>query len=200
LFLPSDLEVINRFNFVIRGLLNYYSGVNSKSSLYELLYLLKRSAALTLAHRHKLKSVSKAFHIWGKNLKVKSTYKGKTKMTALEIPELSCLRTRFRISVSQEVLMSEINFVPTGNVTPKITSIITSVSELQCVIPFCRNVAQEWYHIKYKQYCKSKLANQRTVLDLAGKQIPVCLKHYQSICKGQYDGKSLRELEAYPIV
>jgi hypothetical protein len=61
LFLPSDLEVVSRYQRIVNGLLIYYVSCYRCSSLYEVLRLLKRSCALTLAHRHKLRSAKKAF-------------------------------------------------------------------------------------------------------------------------------------------
>ena len=56
LFLPSDQDVIYRFNAVIRGINGYYSGSTQKSVLSRFYFALRKSAALTLAHRHKKKS------------------------------------------------------------------------------------------------------------------------------------------------
>ena len=60
-FLPNDSEVVKKFNAVMRGIANYYCGTEYPSALNELWqHLLKRSLALTLAHRHK--SVQRKLH------------------------------------------------------------------------------------------------------------------------------------------
>jgi hypothetical protein len=57
LFLPSDRDVIHRFNTVLYGIKNYYSGSTQQSVLSRFYFTLRKSAALTLSHRHKKKSV-----------------------------------------------------------------------------------------------------------------------------------------------
>lgn len=61
LYLVGDNIVVNRFNSVLRGLAHYYSGSEYPSALNELFELLRRSCALTLAHRHKMRSAKAAF-------------------------------------------------------------------------------------------------------------------------------------------
>lgn len=57
LFLSSDHDVIHRFNSVLCGIKNYYSGSTQQSVLSRFYFALRKSAALTLSHRHKKKSV-----------------------------------------------------------------------------------------------------------------------------------------------
>lgn len=57
LFLPSDQDVIHRFNSVLYGIKNYYAGSTQQSVLSRFYFTLRKSAALTLAHRHKKRSV-----------------------------------------------------------------------------------------------------------------------------------------------
>jgi RNA-directed DNA polymerase len=66
-----DNTVICKFNAILRGLSDYYSGSDYPAALNELYELLRRSCALTLAHRYKLKSVKSAIIRWGKNLTIK---------------------------------------------------------------------------------------------------------------------------------
>lgn len=69
IFLPNDSEVVKKFNAVMRGIANYYCGTEYPSALNELWHLLKRSLALTLAHRHKKRSAKAAFQKWGRDRK-----------------------------------------------------------------------------------------------------------------------------------
>lgn len=61
IFLPSDSEVVKKFNAVMRGIASYYCGTEYPSALYELWELFRRSLALTLAHRHKNEQQNQAF-------------------------------------------------------------------------------------------------------------------------------------------
>lgn len=56
LFLQNDYEIILRFNSIIRGIIYYYSGSTYRSSLDRFWHAMRKSAALTLAHKFKKRS------------------------------------------------------------------------------------------------------------------------------------------------
>jgi retron-type reverse transcriptase len=62
-------DIINYYNFVIRGILNYYSFANNRKSLCSFVYGLKFSCARTLALKFKLRHASKIFRKFGSKLK-----------------------------------------------------------------------------------------------------------------------------------
>lgn len=66
IYLKSDLEVILRFKTILILIKRYYLKILLCCSLYSVLYLLKRSCALTLAHRHKARSSKRAFKLMNK--------------------------------------------------------------------------------------------------------------------------------------
>ena len=66
----KDVDIIKRFNSIVRGISNYYGLSFHLYVLYELFYNLRRSCALTLAHRHKKRYANWAFGKYGKNLEV----------------------------------------------------------------------------------------------------------------------------------
>jgi len=53
LLFGSPLMIISRYKAIFNGLINYYRGSERLSDLYNFLYVLRRSAALTLAHHHR---------------------------------------------------------------------------------------------------------------------------------------------------
>ena len=61
IFLPSDHLVLQKFNAVTRSIANYYSGSCYPTPLIDIYHLLRRSAALTLAHRHKKRTAKWSF-------------------------------------------------------------------------------------------------------------------------------------------
>lgn len=65
----EDYLIVSYFNNIWNELKNYYSGITVKSKLNYIHYLLHRSCALTLAHRHRL-SCKKIFKKLGKSLTV----------------------------------------------------------------------------------------------------------------------------------
>jgi len=68
----EDQDIVNRFNAIIRGLLNYYSCVNHRSDLWKILSILRKSCALTLAHKHKEKSAARVFRKLGPSLTIRN--------------------------------------------------------------------------------------------------------------------------------
>ena len=66
----EDHMIVSRFSAIIRGLLNYYSCINKRSDLWKVFAILRKSCALTLAHKHKISSAARVFAKYGPNLTV----------------------------------------------------------------------------------------------------------------------------------
>lgn len=62
-------NILHYYNFVIRGVLNFYSFANNKKSLGSFVHGLKLSCARTLALKYKLRDASKAYRRFGSKLK-----------------------------------------------------------------------------------------------------------------------------------
>lgn len=71
----GDKHIVTHFSSVIRGIVNYYSFVNKRSSLWKVVSIYKKSCALTLARKHGLRSAKAALLKFGPNLRI--TEKGK---------------------------------------------------------------------------------------------------------------------------
>lgn len=66
-------DILGYYNFVIKGILNFYSFANNKKSLGSLVHGLKLSCALTLALKYKLRCASKVYRKFGGKLKCPDT-------------------------------------------------------------------------------------------------------------------------------
>lgn len=66
----EDKLIVNRYSSVIRGIYNYYQPANQFSDLWPIVALLRKSCALTLADKHKLKTAAKAYRKFGPSLKI----------------------------------------------------------------------------------------------------------------------------------
>ncbi|NNE32679.1 MAG: hypothetical protein HKN40_09940 [Winogradskyella sp.] len=195
LFLPSDQDVIHRFNAVIRGIKNYYSGSTQQSVLSRFFFALRKSAALTLAHRHKKKSTWWAFKKYGKDLTIVYTNKKKNEVTVkLEIPRAS--KVEWNLNSNTNSNTTDILPIIQGVPVPRSLNIVCSASELPCAVPGCPNQAEHWHHVKHQKKVKGK-DRQKIVLALTAKQIPVCKSHHHLIHSGKYDGPSLRKMKGY---
>jgi nicotine oxidoreductase len=65
----SDYEIVQRYNSILRGFMNFYNIAEDRTSLNELIYTLEYSLAHTLAAKHRL-SIKKVFTKYGKPIKV----------------------------------------------------------------------------------------------------------------------------------
>lgn len=200
LFLPPQ-DIVKRFKSVIQSTIHYYQGCQQRSDLYELLWLYKRSCALTLAHHHKFKSWQKAVQKYGKDLTVE--YKGKNgKFLTVDcsIPSLAG-GGRFKTKVHQNAFpqtMEKSSSQP-GRIVPKTLYEMQSASERMCHIRNCPNKAEAWHHVKHRKKLKITSASKQMQVALFAKQIPVCKKHHVMIHNGQYNGPSLIKLKGYVV-
>lgn len=72
----EDKLIVNLFSSILRGIYNYYTCVNSRSDLWPVFSFYRKSCALTLADKHKLRSAAKAFKKYGPRLIVRNKLKG----------------------------------------------------------------------------------------------------------------------------
>ena len=191
----SDVDIVKRYNAVVRGISNYYSLSTQQSVLYELFYTLKRSCALTLAHKHKKKFAKWAFDKYGKNLGIE--VKGSKEPVVFYLPKVSeDVYGPKSKTKSKEVSMSDLTMKIQGTTIPSTLHAVCHASELDCSIPGCPNKASDWHHIKHRKKYKGP-DSKRKLLSYTAKQIPVCKAHHLSIHSGKYDGPSLRKLKGF---
>lgn len=201
IYLPEDALVIKRFNAVLRGIANYYSGSEYPSALYELWELLRRSAALTLAHRRKMRTAKSAFHKWGRDLTVNYEVEKNGKIVSqtvqFEIPDIKYGYFKKPGAIQGQLSWLMSASTPKGASFPKSLSGIVSASELPCCIPKCPNMAAEWHHITPRKRQKGRTKVQALMVAYKARQLPVCSEHHKLITYGKYDGPSLRKLPSY---
>lgn len=203
LFLQPNV-IVSRFKSVISGIIYYYQGCEQRSDLYELLWLYKRSCALTLSSHHKKRGHKWAVKKYGADLEIEYNLKsGKTSSTDLKIPSLSG-GGRFKKKATNFAFPSSILHAMdvAGNYLPKTLSSIMPASEINCSIPNCLNQADHWHHINHRRKANKKnQSSSKNQIDLAlyAKQIPVCKNHHQAIHNGTYNGPALRSLKGYSI-
>lgn len=188
--------MIHHFNSIIKSIKNYYSGSTQQNVLNKFYFTLRKSAALTLAHRHKRKSAWWSFKKFGKDLTI--VYKNKEKK------ELS---VKFKIPIASKIIwnINSNKYSNTNDILPTIQKvavprslgIICSASELSCAVPNCLNKAKRWYQGKHQKKPKVKNHLEILILSSTAKQIPICTPHYHLIHSGKYNGPSLRKIKGY---
>lgn len=195
----SDADIVKRFNSVVRGISNYYCLSTQQSVLYELFHLLRRSCALTLAHKHKKKTAKWAFDKYGNNLKVMEPVNRSGVITeqstvGFYLPKIT--KESYKKLSSYEPNMYDLSLKVQGRTILSTLHAVCHASELICAIPNCPNKANNWHHIKHRKRYKSTDI-QRKLLSYTAKQIPICKTHHNLIHSGKYDGPSLRKLKGY---
>lgn len=195
----SDTDIVKRFNSVVRGISNYYCLSTQQSVLYELYYLLRRSCALTLAHKHKKRTAKWAFDKYGNNLKIMQPVNNKgviTEQCTVEFYLPKVTKESYKKHSKYEPNMYDLSLKVQGRTIPSTLHAVCNASELNCAIPNCTNKANDWHHIKHKKRYKGT-DMQRKLLSYTAKQIPICKAHHNLIHSGKYDGPSLRKIQGY---
>jgi len=194
LFLKSDHEIVHRFNSVISGIMNYYSGSTQKHVLSRLYFVLKKSCALTIAHRNNKRSAWWTFNNYTKDIVVKYMNKaGKNIKIELLMPKSSPAKW---FPQKKSMNLSALFPIIQGNPIPKTLSLICSAKDLLCAIPNCPNKAGEWHHVKHQKKIKGT-ERKKFITAYSAKQIPICKAHHNLIHNGKYDGPSLKKLNGY---
>ena len=102
----EDKLIVLRFSSIIRGLMEFYSPANRRSDLWQVVAIYRKSCALTLADKHKLKTAAKAFKRYGPNLKISDPIKKKE--TLLFYPTTLKTTTNFKLGKSNISLANDI--------------------------------------------------------------------------------------------
>jgi len=191
----SDFDIVNRYNTIVRGILNYYCLSTRQSVLYEFFYPLRISCALTLAYKHKKKYAKWAFDKYGEDLRI--VIGSSKESICFYLPSISKnVYGPKPKKKSKEVNTHDLIMKIQGTTIPSTLHAVCHVSELDCCIPGCLNKASDWHHIKHRKKYKGS-DSTRKLLSHTAKQISVCKAHHISIHSGQYDGPSLRKLKGF---
>lgn len=207
----SEPEIIQRYNYVIRGYVNYYSPVSDyPTDIAFLVYLLKYSCLHTLTQKRRT-SLRKILKKFGKNVTIKYTEKIKSKDR-----ETDKITVRERKKEEKLLEWKEILKIIRQNVarTREKQKDKTSISIVTEAVDEICNVKINW-RIKYKlsKHCaicgsekdveyhhvkhikKGQVTGFLQVMkNLNRKQIPCCRACHNNIHRGKYDGMALRDL------
>ena len=95
----EDKLIVTKFSSIIKSLMDFYSPVNKRSDLWQIVAFYRKSCALTLADKHKLKTAAATYKKYGPNLKISDPIKKKE--TVLFYPTTLKTTGNFRLSKSQ---------------------------------------------------------------------------------------------------
>lgn len=192
----SDYEIVMRFNYVIRGLINYYSRpVRDFAILNKYVYLLNYSCAHTLANKHR-SSLKKVFAKYGNPIRAtQKQYKAKELAKEKEIQLLNYQESKkifdglkTEKEKEQEKQLQDEDFLHV-----KINWRTVYKLNKHCVICGSTNRVQ-MHHIKHVRKMAQTLKGFAQVIAMLNrKQILVCHECHRRIHNGTYDGISLSD-------
>mgnify|MGYP001158130608 CR=1 FL=1 len=185
----DDIQIVELYNGVWRGLLNYYSFVDNKNSLRNVQYILHHGAAKTLAGKHR-SSVRKIFKKHGNSLNI-NVFNDEKKVIR---------KTKFHLakSLNREPNSFMINSIG-ANMGGKIDyhQKLRTRSKLDspcCICGATENI--EMHHVRHVRKIGEKLKGFTKIMSIINrKQIPVCRECHNKIHAGKYDGISLKDFK-----
>lgn len=167
----NHAEILYRYNWIIRGYLNYYSHVNNLYIFHKLIFVLHHSCALTLGRKLKLRSRKKVFKKFGRLLR-----DPKSQLTLAIPPDLKSNLKDYRLNSDKDPLKIVKWSIRTQHLI-----------EGPCV--GCGATSNiEIHHVnKLANLDKNKTSISRIMATLGRKQVPVCSKCHKDIHSGRYD-------------
>lgn len=190
IFLP-DHEIINRYNHVVRGIMNFYNMAENRSDLGETIYILEYSLAHTLAAKHR-SSISKIWEKYG------NPFKCKVKNREIKFDKPRSLKAEYLTD----------NYYRVKNVYAKVPfevhdpfktlkydlRIYNSILDASCIICDSRQDV-EMHHLKHLKDTKDKGTLIKVMSKIRRKVVPLCRACHVNVHAGKYDGMSLKELQ-----
>lgn len=169
----DDKQIVQRFSSIIRGLMEFYSPANKRSDLWQIVAFYRKSCALTLADKHKLKTAAAVYKRYGPNLKITDPIKKKE--TVLFYP--TTLKTTGNFKLGKNTITLSDNLLDPIQGSYK-KNIKTSKS---CQWPGCKRMKElEEHHVNPVRNIKGQnLSDYQTWLKKKQRQtITLCREHH----------------------
>jgi len=174
--------IVEKFNSILDGLMNYYSFVNNPYGLKRIQHVLQQSALLTFCNKLKIRK-PECYRKFGHNLCVVSISKAGT------------FRER-KLNLVTSFKVNAMNFSFNGE-RPDMLKTQTSLrsrSKLEencCICDSDKDVVM--HHVRHVRKDKPAKGFAQVLSAINRKQIPVCRACHTSIHKGEYSGKKLSD-------
>ena len=174
-------DIIQRFNEILVGILNYYSFVDNRTMLYRIIFILKYSLVYTLCRKWRI-SPRKLFKKLGNSI----TWKLENGKTIKFKQEQDMKKTTMNFKISENTY---------DPLAPTYYQVRTTKSMLFKDCSICGSKDNiEMHHIKHLRGEKLKGFN-KLMGKLKRKQLPVCKECHVKIHNGTYAGVSLKSLK-----
>jgi len=170
-----EKTIVNRYSSIIRGILQYYSCINQRSDLWPIVSLYRKSCALTLADKLKLRTAAQAFKKFGPLLSVKDIT-GKV-ITRLYYPD--SLKTKIDFKRGRANI-DEFSCIYGSEIYGSYNQQSSKVKE-KCEIEGCESSENlELHHINPQKNISNKLsAFEKSIIAGQRKTITLCREHHK---------------------
>ena len=164
--------ILQLYNSVIRGLLNYYNFADNRKSLGSITHGLKWSCALTLALKYKLRTAAKVYKTFGARLACPKT------KSELYIPD-----TFARLPHKDKFLSGDMNKTPEQIIKLAYSNKLTKSSfGKKCII--CGEPKVEMHHVRKLRELRNRRYLDWFTMQMAAinrKQVPLCANHHDRL-------------------
>lgn len=169
----AEKQIVDRFSSIIRGILQYYSCVNQRSDLWSIVALYRKSCALTLADKLRLRTAAQAFKKFGPLLSIKDGF-GK-EITKLYYPV--SLKTKIDFKRSR----SNINQYACIYADEIFGSYKTLIPKPSCEFDGCNETTglQVHHSNPQKNIDKRLTAFEKSLAASSRKTVTLCQLHYK---------------------
>jgi len=180
--------IVRQYNYVLRGILNYYSFAYNRAQLNFIQYLIQHSLACTVMNKLKLSSRAQVFKKFGSSIEVPIAVSD-----GLENRKQS-IKT---VSLELEKSFKRIDQFQKGKTSPKLPYDIfykairtARWDNPQCAI--CKTYSNvEMHHRRPIKQAKTDGTLKGIESNLARKQIPLCKSCHMKVHAGNYDGPAI---------
>lgn len=174
LVINDDLEILNRYNSIIRGFVNYYSLANNCSELHSFKYILEYSMYKTFAHKYRSK-VPKILSKYKKNKIFTVRFKLKDgKMKERKFYNDGCRR-------KNPFQLPSVDEIPNVMIHGGRTSLINRLKSNKCEMCGAENTQLEMHHINKMKNLSGKEKWEKLMIARNRKTIAVCKQCHNTI-------------------
>lgn len=173
-------EIVDKFNSILNGLMNYYSFVNNPYGLKRIQHILQQSALLTFCNKLQIRK-PECYRKFGYDL-------------AVVTPSKAGTFSEKRLNLITDFKVRAMNFAEGGSPSDmlKLQISLRSRSKLEedcCICGTGQDVVM--HHVRHVRKDKPAKGFTKVLSAINRKQIPVCRSCHLKIHNGEYHGKNL---------
>jgi nicotine oxidoreductase len=192
----SDYEIVQRYNSILRGFMNFYNIAEDRTSLNELIYILEYSLAHTIAAKHRL-TIKKVFTKYGKPIKISVKAEEKLKIVIFDRP--TSLTADYLNSKYMEINRWNASNDATHLPFDPLSAVLYSAKETNILNNPCLICGAtediEMHHLRHLKNNKDKSTIFRRKSRIRRNSVSLCIPCHNKVHTGKYDGLNLREIK-----